>query len=90
VKVIVLNGSGDIVYTRSVASRVQALSYRVTHVGRAASFNYLQTVVYYPPGGEPVCTRLAQQLDVPVQPLPGGTDPRRCVVVVGPERGPGN
>ena len=90
VKVIVLNGSGDIVYTRSVASRVQALSYRVTHVGRAASFNYLQTVVYDPPGGEPVCTRLAQQLDVPVQPLPGGTDPRRCVVVVGPERGPGN
>ncbi len=90
VKVVVLNGSGDIVFTRSVASRVQALSYRVIHVGRAASFNYLQTVVYYPPGGEPVCTRLAQQLDVPVQPLPGGTDPRRCVVIVGPERGPGN
>ena len=58
-----LNGSGDIVYTRSVASRVQALSYRVTHVGRATSFTYLQTVVYYPPGGEPVCTRLAQQLE---------------------------
>jgi Helix-turn-helix domain/LytR cell envelope-related transcriptional attenuator len=90
VKVVILNGSGDIVYTRSVASRVQALSYRVTHVGRATSFNYLQTVVYYPPGGEPVCTRLAQQLEVPVQPLPGGTDSRRCVVIVGPERGPGN
>jgi len=90
VKVVVLNGSGDIVYTRSVASRVQALSYRVVHVGRAASFNYLQTQVYFPPGGEAVCTRLAQQLGVPVQPLPGGTDPRRCVVVVGPERGPGN
>lgn len=90
IKVVVLNGSGDIVYTRSVASRVQALSYRVTHVGRATSFTYLQTVVYYPPGGEPVCTRLAQQLDVPVQPLPGGTDSRRCVVIVGPERGPGN
>ena len=26
----------------------------------------------------------------PVQPLPGGTDPRRLVVIVGPERGPGN
>jgi len=90
VKVVVLNGSGDIVYTRSIASRVQALSYRVTHVGRATSFTYLQTVVYYPPGGEPVCTRLAQQLEVPVQPLPGGTDSRRCVVIVGPERGPGN
>ncbi len=90
VKVVVLNGSGDIVYTRSVASRVQALSYHVTHVGRATSFTYLQTVVYYPPAGEPVCTRLAQQLGVPVQPLPGGTDSRRCVVIVGPERGPGN
>jgi len=90
VKVVVLNGSGDIVYTRSVASRVQALSYRVVHVGRASSFNYPQTTAYYPPGGEGVCTRLAQQLGVPVQPLPGGTDPRRCVVVVGPERGPGN
>ncbi len=90
VQVVVLNGSGDIVYTRSIASRVQALSYRVTHVGRATSFTYLQTVVYYPPGGEPVCTRLAQQLEVPVQPLPGGTDSRRCVVIVGPKRGPGN
>jgi hypothetical protein len=90
IKVVVLNGSGDIVFTRSVASRIQALSYRVTHVGRASSFNYLQTEVYYPPGGEPVCTRLAKQLDVPVQPLPGGDDARRCVVIVGPQRGPGN
>lgn len=90
VKVVVLNGSGDIVYTRSVASRIQALSYRIVHVGRASSFTYPQTQVYYPPTGEAVCTHLAQQLEVPVQPLPGGTDPRRCVVIVGPERGPGN
>jgi transcriptional regulator with XRE-family HTH domain len=89
IKIDVLNGSGDIVYTRSVASRIQSLSYRVTHVGRASSFNYPQTQVYYPPGGEAVCTRLAKQLDVPVQPLPGGDDPRRCIVIVGPERGPG-
>src|SRR4051812_41973365 len=89
IKVDVLNGSGDIVYTRSVASRIQALSYRVSHVGKAASFNYLQTQVYYPPGGEAVCTQLAKQLDVPIQPLPGGDDPRRCVVIVGPETGPG-
>ena len=90
VKVVVLNGSGDIVFTRSVASRIQALSYRVVHVGKASSFTYPQTEVYYPPGGEPACTRLAQQIGVPVQPLPGGTDARRCVVIVGPERGPGN
>jgi hypothetical protein len=41
--------------------------------------------VYFPPGGEAVATRLAKQLAVPVQPLPGGTDPRRLVVIVGPE-----
>jgi hypothetical protein len=90
IKVVVLNGSGDIVYTRSVASRVQALSYRVTHVGRASSFNYPQTQVYYPPGAEAIGVRLAKQLGVPVQPLPGGRDPRRLVLIVGPERGPGN
>jgi hypothetical protein len=90
IKVVVLNGSGDIVYTRSVASRVQALSYRVTHVGRASSFTYPQTQVYYPPGAEAIGLRLAKQLGVPVQPLPGGLDPRRLVLIVGPQRGPGN
>lgn len=86
VKVVVLNGSGDIVSTRELASRIQALSYRVTHVGRASSFSYPQTQVYYPPGGEAIGVRLAKQLGVPVQPLPGGLDPRRLVVIVGPKR----
>jgi hypothetical protein len=90
IKVVVLNGSGDIVYTRTVASRIQALSYRVVHVGKATSFNYPQTEVYYPPGGEQIGLRLAKQLDVPAQPLPGGTDPRRLVVIVGPARAVGN
>ena len=90
IKVDVLNGSGDIVYTRSIASRIQSMSYRVTHVGKASSFNYPQTQVYFPPGGEAVCTRLAKELDVPLQALPGGDDPRRCLVIVGPERGPGS
>jgi hypothetical protein len=45
--------------------------------------------VYYPPGGEAIGVRLAKQLDVPAQPLPGGADSRRLVVIVGPERGPG-
>jgi hypothetical protein len=90
IKVVVLNGSGDIVYTRSVASRVQALSYKVTHVGRASSFSYPQTQVYYPPGAEAIGLRLAKQLGVPVQPLPGGVDQRRLVLIVGPQRGPGN
>jgi transcriptional regulator with XRE-family HTH domain len=90
IKVVVLNGSGDIVYTRLVASRIQALSYRVTHVGKASSFNYPQTQVYYPPGGEAIGLRLAHELEVPAQPLPGGIDTRRLVVVVGPARSVGN
>jgi hypothetical protein len=90
IRTVVLNGSGDIVYTRSIASKVQALGYKLTHVGKASSFSYLQTVVYYPPGGEAVGLRLAKQLGVPVQPLPGGIDPRRLVVIVGPQKGPGN
>jgi LytR cell envelope-related transcriptional attenuator/Helix-turn-helix domain len=89
IKVVVLNGSGDIVYTRTLASRVQAMGYKITHVGKASSFNYPQTEVYYPPGGEGIALRLAKALDVPVQPLPGGTNPRRLVVIVGPRRGPG-
>jgi len=88
IDVVVLNGSGDYVYTRSVASRIQALSYKISHVGKATSFNYLQTEVYYPPGGEAIGVRLAKLLDVPAQPLPGGLDPRRLVVIVGPKRGP--
>lgn len=90
IKVVVLNGSGDIVYTRTVASRIQALSYRIQKVGKAASFNYPQTQVYYPPGGEAIGERLAKQLDVPMQPLPGGNDPKRLVVIVGPEKAVGN
>jgi hypothetical protein len=89
IKVVVLNGSGDIVHTRAVASTVQALGYKVTHVGKASSFSYLQTEVYYPPEGEAIGMRLAKQLGVPMQPLPGGLDPRRLVVIVGPQRGPG-
>jgi LytR cell envelope-related transcriptional attenuator len=90
IKVVVLNGSGDIVFTRTVASRIQALSYRIEKVGKASSFNYPQTQVYYPPGGEAIGERLAKQLDVPMQPLPGGNDPKRLVVIVGPEKTVGN
>jgi LytR cell envelope-related transcriptional attenuator len=90
IDVVVLNGSGDIVHTRAVASRIQAMSYKIAKVGRATSFNYPQTQVYYPPGGEAIATRLAKDLDVPIQPLPGGYDPRRLVVIVGPEKAVGN
>jgi transcriptional regulator with XRE-family HTH domain len=88
IHVVVLNGSGDIVYTRSVASRIQALSYAVVDVGKASSFSYPQTEVYYPPGGQAIGLRLAKQLGAQLFPLPGGTNPRRLVVIVGPPKGP--
>jgi ABC-type sugar transport system substrate-binding protein len=89
IKVVVLNGSGDYVWTRTVASHIQAQGYRIAKVGKASSFTYPQTQVYYPPGGESVGLRLAKSLDVPLQPLPGGDDPKRLVVIVGPEKAVG-
>jgi transcriptional regulator with XRE-family HTH domain len=89
VDVNVLNGSGDINYTRQVASRVQALGYTVNHVGRADSFAYPQTAVYFPPTCEGLAVRLAKQLGVPAKPLPGGSGACKLWVIAGPARGPG-
>jgi transcriptional regulator with XRE-family HTH domain len=87
VSVDVLNGSGDIHHTRRVADRVLALAYRVKRVARADRFDYLATAVYYEPGGRALADRLARQLGVDTRPLPGGTNARRLVVIVGPPRG---
>jgi transcriptional regulator with XRE-family HTH domain len=87
IRVTVLNGSGDINYTRRVASRIGALAYRVAKVDRADRFDYRQTVVYFPPGAEQIALRLAKQLGVATQPLPGGKDRRHLYVIVGPRRG---
>ena len=84
VDVDVLNGSGDMNYTRSVASKIGALAYRIERVTRADRFDYTQTAVYFQPGGERLAERLAKQLDVQARPLPGGGNPSRLVVVVGP------
>jgi transcriptional regulator with XRE-family HTH domain len=89
IAVDILNGNGDINYTRVVASRIGALGYHVARVGRADRFDYPQTAVYYERGGKGAAERLARQLDVGTRPLPGGDDPRRLVVIVGPPRGPG-
>lgn len=89
VDVSVLNGSGDYNYTRQVASHIQAQGYRIEHVGRADSFNYLQTAVYFPPNCESLAVRLAKQLGVATRPLPGGTGACKLYVIVGPARGPG-
>jgi transcriptional regulator with XRE-family HTH domain len=90
VDVDVLNGAGDINFTREIASKVGAIGYRIHRVARADRFDYVRTAVYYEPGGEPLAIRLARQIGVVTRPLPGGRNPHRLVVIVGPHRGPGN
>jgi len=89
IPVTVLNGSGDINYTRQVASHVGAFGYTIKKVGRASNFAYPQTAVYFPPPCEGVALRLAKQLGVPTKPLPGGSGSCQLFVIVGPARGPG-
>lgn len=89
IQVEVLNGSGDITWTRQVGSRIQSLAYTVKKVGRADRFDYAQSAVYYAPGGRLIAIRLARQLGFVTKPLPGGENPNRLVVIVGPQRGPG-
>ena len=88
INVSVLNGSGDYNYTRRVASHVQAFGYTIKKVGRADSFSYPQTAVYFPPGCDALALRLAKQLGVATKPLPGGTGSCELYVIVGPARGP--
>jgi transcriptional regulator with XRE-family HTH domain len=90
VPVTVLNGSGNMVYTRRVADHVLSLAYRVRKVGRADNFSYPATAVFFPPRCEGVAARLADQLSVDAKPLPGGTGPCQLYVIVGPPRGPDN
>ena len=89
IQVEVLNGAGDINWTRQVGSQIQSLAYTVKKVGRADRFDYPQSAVYYAPGGRLVGIRLARQLGFVTRPLPGGANPNRLVVIVGPHRGPG-
>jgi len=90
VSVDVLNGSGDINYTRRVASRVGAYGYRIQHVTKANRFDYRETAVYFEPGGATLAQRLAEQIGgVQTRPLPAGKNPRRLVVIVGPAHATG-
>jgi transcriptional regulator with XRE-family HTH domain len=90
IDVDVLNGAGDINFTRQVASRIGAIGYRIHRVARASRFDYVRTAVYYEPRGQRLAIRLARQLGVVTMPLPGGKNPRRLVVIVGPHKGPGD
>jgi transcriptional regulator with XRE-family HTH domain len=89
IPVTVLNGSGDINYTRRVASRIGSFGYGIKKVARADNFTYPQTAVYFPPRCKSAATRVAKQLGVPTKPLPGGAGPCSLYVIVGPARGPG-
>jgi hypothetical protein len=89
IQIDVLNGAGDINWTRQVASQIQSLAYTVKKVGRADRFDYPLSSVYYSPGGRLIAVRLARQLGFVTRPLPGGSNPNRLVVIVGPQRGPG-
>lgn len=86
ISVDVLNGGGDITYTRRVADRIGSMAYQIKRVSRASRFDYPETAVYFPPGGEAIGRRLARQLGVPARPLPAGKNPRRLVVIAGPPR----
>jgi transcriptional regulator with XRE-family HTH domain len=82
----VLNGGGDIYYTRALASKIGALGYKIKRVAKANRFDYPATAVYFEPGGDAYGNRLARQLGVQAKPLPGGSDPHRLVVIAGPPR----
>jgi LytR cell envelope-related transcriptional attenuator len=86
ISVDVLNGGGDMNYTRQVASSIGAKAYRIERVARADRFDYRETAVFFHRGGEQVARRLADDLGVSAKPLPGGSNPHRLVVVVGPAR----
>jgi transcriptional regulator with XRE-family HTH domain len=83
-KVTVENGNGDITWTRTVASRIGAMGYTISKVGRADRFDYAASHVYFGPGGRGVGTRLARQLAVTAQEAPG-LAARQLLVVVGPQ-----
>ena len=82
----VLNGGGDIYYTRALASKIGALGYKIKRVAKANRFDYPSTAVFFEPGGDAYGNRLARQLGVEAKPLPGGSDPHRLVVIAGPPR----
>jgi transcriptional regulator with XRE-family HTH domain len=85
VTVDVLNGGGDINFTRRLASRVGSFGYHLGHVTRATRFDYRQTIVYFEPGGEALAQRLSSQLGCgTTSPLPGGPNQHRLVVITGP------
>jgi LytR cell envelope-related transcriptional attenuator/helix-turn-helix protein len=83
IQVDVYNGTRRGNAASSLANEIAGLAYGIGDVKNADRRNYTKTSVYYPPGGEAVAQRLADELGVGVTALPGGDDPNRLVVIVG-------
>ena len=83
-QVTVENGTGDINWTRELASKIGAMGYTIARVGRADRFDYPSSAVYYGAGGHDVGVRLARQLGVQATQAPGLGD-RELLVIAGPK-----
>lgn len=83
IQVDVYNGTRRGNAASSLANEIAGLAYGIGDVKDADRRNYAATAVYYPPGGEAVARRLADELGVGITALPGGEDPNRLVVIVG-------
>jgi LytR cell envelope-related transcriptional attenuator/Helix-turn-helix domain len=83
IQVDIYNGSRLGNAASSLANEIAGLAYGIGDVRNADRRNYVETSVYFPPGGEAIARRLAGELGVGVTALPGGDDPNRLVVIVG-------
>ena len=86
IQVDVYNGTRRGNAASGLANEIAGLAYGIGEVKDADRRNYTETRVYYPPDGEAVAQRLADELGVGTTALPGGDDPNRLVVIVGATR----
>jgi len=86
IQVDVFNGTRKGNAAAGIANEIAGLAYRIGDVKNARGVDYRETRVYYPPGAEAIGQRLAAELGVAVQALPGGKDQRRLLVIVGAAR----
>jgi LytR cell envelope-related transcriptional attenuator len=87
IRVDVYNGTRTPNAATSIANEIGGpLAYRIGDVDNADRSDYVETRVYFPPGAEGIASRLADELGVSITALPGGTDKRRLIVIVGTDR----
>jgi len=85
IEIDVLNGSEVGRAGARLADKIAGLSYQIKDVGNAPRDDYPETRVYYTPGSVGIAKRLAAELGVTTQELPGGNEPRRLIVIAGAE-----